>query len=123
MRYRILILLFFFLVPSLLYAPAADAKGKKHIDIAPDQECADCHTAEAEKWMGGKHGLMNVKCVICHDSSEKSMAAKKDIYKCRGCHGEKVKDIEEKFPAKSRNCFMCHDYHSVTVSFHSKGGK
>ena len=117
MKHLILIFLVI-LLPSAIFA-----KEKKHIEIPADQECSDCHTAQAQVWMEGKHGLMNVKCVICHDSSDKAMIAKKDIYKCRGCHGQQVKDVEEKLPAQARNCYLCHNNHSLNPIFHTKGGK
>jgi hypothetical protein len=34
-----------------------------------------------------------------------------------------VKDVESKLPLKARNCFLCHEPHSVASRFHSEGGK
>lgn len=102
---------------------AVIAKEKKHMKTPEDQECYECHGTQAQVWQDGKHGLMNVKCVVCHGSTDKNFVLKPDIYRCRGCHGEQVKDVENKLPPKLRNCFLCHDHHSVTTGFHMKGGK
>jgi len=99
------------------------AKEKKHIKTSPDQACYECHGDVMQIWQDGKHGLMNVKCVVCHGPTDKNFIAKPDIYRCRGCHGEKVDDVEKKLPQKLRNCFLCHDKHSVITKFHSVGGK
>ncbi len=108
----------------LLVLPVAViAKDKTHIKTSEDQECYECHGMQTQVWQDGKHGLMNVKCVVCHGSTEKNFVARPDIYKCRGCHGEKVVDVEKKLPLKIRDCFLCHDHHAVTTKFHSEGGK
>ncbi|MCL4490324.1 MAG: hypothetical protein M1510_00230 [Nitrospirae bacterium] len=101
----------------------AVAKEKKHIKTSEDQECSECHGAQMQAWQEGKHGLMGVKCLVCHGSTDKNFVPKPDIYRCRGCHGEKVEDVEKKLPPKARDCFLCHDAHSVTARFHMKGGK
>lgn len=101
----------------------AIAREAKHIKTSPDQECGECHAAQTQVWQDGKHGLMNVKCVVCHGSPEKGFVPKPDIYKCRGCHGEKVSDVEKTLPQKIRNCFLCHEHHAVTAKFHREGGR
>lgn len=114
-----------FLIISLMAIPLPlIAKDKKtgHIKTAEYQECSECHTSEKELWDTGKHGLMNVKCVVCHGSTYKNFTAKPDIYKCSGCHSEKVADVEKKLLPKQKTCFLCHDAHSVAAKFHTKGG-
>lgn len=108
---------------------SVQAKEKKHVRT-DGQECSECHGGEADAWGGGKHGLMNVKCVVCHGSPEEDFTARPGIYKCRGCHGEKVADVERRLPKQQRTCFRCHDNHLVTVKteavaksgFHREGG-
>ena len=112
-------LVFVILLPTISLAAAQ----KKHPSVPVDQECSDCHSGQTQAWQDGKHGLMNVKCMVCHGPADKNFIAGTDIYKCRGCHGEQVKDVEGKLPAKARSCFLCHDHHSVKAVFHSKGGK
>lgn len=115
---RLIILFLIFALPVTVIA-----KEKKHIKTPEDQECYECHGNQMQVWQDGKHGLMNVKCVVCHGSTDKNLVAKPDIYRCRGCHGEKVKDVENKLPQKVRSCFLCHEHHSVTMKFHQEGGK
>lgn len=115
---RLMIFLLILLIPVVV-----SAKEKKHPTVPVDQECSDCHRGQTEVWQDGLHGLMNVKCMVCHEAADKNFIAGTDIYKCRGCHGDQVKDVETKLPPKARDCFLCHDYHSVKVVFHSKGGK
>lgn len=113
-----------FIIFLILTLPVAVmAKEKKHIKTAENQECAECHKSQAEAWQKGKHEVMGVKCIVCHGSTEKNFIAKPDMYRCRGCHGEKVSEVEKNLPPKLRNCFLCHDRHSVTPKFHGKGGK
>lgn len=114
-------IIFFFLI--LVLPVAVVAKDKRHMKTAEDQECYECHSAQTQVWQDGKHGLMNVKCVVCHGSTDKNFVPKPDIYRCRGCHGEKVKDVEKRLPPAARSCFLCHEHHSVTTKFHQKGGK
>ena len=102
---------------------AAIAKEKKHVKTSVEQECSECHVSEAQLWEGGKHGLMNVKCVVCHGSTDEHFVAKPDIHKCSGCHWEKVMDVEKKLPPKVRKCSLCHALHSVKHKFHTEGGK
>lgn len=113
------------LLPAL--APAAS---KTHMKT-DGQDCAECHSGQEQVWLGGKHGLMNVKCVVCHGSPEENFAPKPGPMRCRGCHGEKVADVEKKLAAKDRTCFRCHENHTVAVKasaaqtksgFHAQGG-
>jgi len=121
---RILLVLLALILPI-----AASAAGKTHVKT-DSQECADCHTSEEQVWLSGKHGLMGVKCVVCHGSPEENFASRPGLNRCRGCHGEQVADVEKKFPQKDRTCFLCHDQHTVTVKesaknkagFHVQGG-
>ena len=110
-------------------AVLAGAKEKTHI-ASGDQECSDCHAGQAQVWLEGKHGLMNVKCVVCHGSPERNFDPKPALSRCRGCHADQVADVEKKMPAKNKSCFFCHDNHRVTLKdaareksgFHRQGG-
>lgn len=115
---RLITLLLILTMPAI-----AIAKENVHIETPVDQECYECHGTQMQVWQDGKHGLMNVKCVVCHGSTDKNFVAKPDIYRCRGCHGEKVMDVENKLPKKVQSCFLCHDHHALTNKFHEKGGK
>jgi hypothetical protein len=112
--------------PALVPAAAA----KKHTPDSAGRDCTECHTSQTQAWESGAHGLMNVKCVVCHGSPEENFMTKPSVNKCRGCHGEKVADVEKKLPAKDRTCFLCHENHTVSVKesaknksgFHGQGG-
>lgn len=107
----------------------AVAAGKPHMKTA-DQDCAECHATQEQVWLDGKHGLLNVKCVVCHGNPEQNFDPKPGMNRCRGCHAEKVADVEKKLSPKERSCFLCHDNHRVTVKatakiksgFHQEGG-
>jgi hypothetical protein len=108
---------------------AAAAAGKTHMKT-DGQDCSECHAAQEKVWLEGKHGLMNVKCVVCHGSPEENFASTPGLSRCRGCHGEQVLQVEKKLTTKNRTCFLCHDHHTVAVKepakakagFHGRGG-
>jgi hypothetical protein len=107
----------------LIMASAASSwAGSKHVATG-GKDCAECHARQEKVWFESKHGLMGVKCVICHGSTEQGFVTSPDIYRCRGCHAEQVADAVDLLGEKKASCALCHDPHAVTVSFHSKGGK
>ena len=123
MKKLFLIMLLVIAVPTIAAAKAPKGHMKTN-----NQECSECHASEAAVWLNGQHGLMNVKCVICHGSTEKNFTAKPDLNRCNGCHGEIVEQVKH-MPAGQKNCFPCHDNHSLAVKnpptttpFHVKGG-
>lgn len=122
MRKLMVLLLLFFLPLSV------SAEEKKHIKTSADQECSDCHLNQAGAWQDGKHGLMNVKCVVCHGSPEENFIARPGVDRCLGCHGEQVEQSKRTKVKTEKKCFPCHDPHSLAVKnqpekpFHSKGG-
>jgi hypothetical protein len=114
-------LLFAFFVLAL---PAfAFAEGKTHIET-DGRECGECHIDQARAWYDGKHGVMNVKCVVCHGSPEENFTANPGVSRCMGCHGEQVDQAMMKKSKSGSACFSCHDNHLLTVKtpFHTKGG-
>ncbi len=116
-----------FLLVFLLPAAAGLAGEKKHIETE-GQECSECHADQAQAWLSGTHGIMNVKCVVCHGSTEGAFVAKPGDLRCRGCHGELVAQAMKMKSPQEKNCFPCHDHHTLTVKpgtktpFHAKGG-
>lgn len=120
---KYVVLLLLVLLPGF-----AAAAVKKHVKTAPDQECAECHAGQAQGWEQGKHGLMNVKCVVCHGSPEVNYVAKPGVDKCRGCHDEQVDDVMKRKAKAEKTCAPCHDRHTLAVKtvpktpFHSQGG-
>lgn len=117
------------IVLALALPLAAIAANKAHIKTE-GQECGECHANQEQVWLEGKHGLMNVKCVVCHGSPDENFTFKPGLPRCRGCHAEQVLDVEKKLAPKDRTCFLCHENHAVTVKtsakdksgFHGQGG-
>lgn len=107
-------------VLALFLPIAALAASKTHMKT-DGQECTECHGAQEQVWMDGKHGLLNVKCVVCHGSPEENFAPRPGMNRCRGCHADMVADVEKKLAAKDRSCFLCHEGHRVTVKDAAKG--
>ena len=111
----------------LIFPAAAGAKEKTHVATSEEQECSECHADQEKVWFEGKHGLMNVKCVVCHGSPDKNFTPKPGVTRCRGCHGEQVEQAMKK-GAKEKTCVPCHEHHSLSVKagtktpFHVKGG-
>lgn len=121
---RTLVVLLMLILPI-----AAAGAGKTHMKT-DGQECSECHADQEKVWLDGKHGLMNVKCVVCHGSPVQNFAPKPGLSRCRGCHGDKVQDVQKKPAAKGRTCFLCHENHTVALKesakakagFHGQGG-
>ncbi|MFH1021177.1 MAG: multiheme c-type cytochrome, partial [Pseudomonadota bacterium] len=38
----------------------------QHPATPENQECGECHAGQEKTWFNGKHGLMGVKCIVCH---------------------------------------------------------
>ena len=119
-----LITLFLLLVlPGML-----SAKTGTHIAIQENQECSECHLVQQKAWFESQHGLMNVKCMVCHGSKEGNFDASKDNKLCLGCHSEQVEQAKKSPSAGVKHCYSCHDHHSLAVKnppakpVHSKQG-
>lgn len=119
------------LVLLALFLPiAAFGAGKPHIKT-DGQDCEECHVDQGKVWMDGKHGLMGVKCVVCHGSPEVNFTAKPGLARCRGCHGDAVASVKKRLSAREQTCFLCHEHHTVAVKesaktktgFHGQGGE
>jgi hypothetical protein len=100
------------------------AAKKKHPPGSEGRECIECHADQTKAWEGGPHGLMNVKCVVCHGSPESNFAPKPGPDKCRGCHAEQVDAVVHGHALSMKTCAPCHDRHTLVVRspFHRKGG-
>lgn len=104
----------------------------KHPPTPTDQDCVECHAKQAEIWLSGKHGLMNVKCVVCHGDPKINFSRRTTMVKCRGCHPDQVQDVQTKRRPGKKGCFLCHDHHTVAPKpaaaadnkgFHKGGAK
>ena len=116
-------------VLMLVHPTGATEKPKAHIVTSVDQECSECHADQATVWFASKHGLMGVKCVVCHGSTDNTFLRQPGLPQCRGCHGEEVEQVRRKVQPAEKTCFPCHDHHSLSVKvlpkapFHANGGK
>ncbi len=112
---------------ALVLPTVASGADKTHRE-GLDQDCAECHEDQEKSWLNGKHGLMNVKCVVCHGAPEVNFTAAPGPDRCVGCHADAVADVRKKLPAKEQSCFFCHENHTAGVKesaksgFHGEGG-
>jgi hypothetical protein len=88
---------------------------KKHPAVPSDQACEECHERQAQVWQDSKHGLMGVKCVVCHGDTEKIFIARPASERCVGCHAVQVAGTAEGHKIKQKNCWACHDGHSLKL--------
>ncbi|MGL1862986.1 MAG: hypothetical protein OCC46_10745 [Pseudodesulfovibrio sp.] len=90
------------------------------------EEAGDCYTCHlkttpkiAQDWFESKHGVMLVKCFVCHGlpdgtGSIEYSANPDPNYICRRCHDPAVTMMEKKFGMRAE-CNDCHKYHSNSV--------
>lgn len=109
----------FFLYMDVAF-PRTRCEAVKHLE-APDaaSDCYVCHqkvTPEiAQDWYESKHGVLLVKCFVCHGQPDGKgaipFAAKpdqKDI--CSRCHAPAMDRMTAKY-GQDLNCNTCHPYH------------
>lgn len=96
----------------------------RHLD-SPEKagDCYTCHQKTtpkiAQDWYESKHGVMLVKCFVCHGQPDgkgsiEYSANPDPNYICRRCHDPAMKVMEEKFGMRAE-CNECHKYHSNSV--------
>lgn len=116
------------------YVDSAESEIKctaaQHLDSP--EEAGDCYTCHvkttpkiAQDWYESKHGVMLVKCFVCHGQPDGKgsivYSAKPDPnYICRRCHDPAVQMMEKKFGMKPE-CNDCHQYHSNSVHHDAYG--
>lgn len=106
---------------ALVLPIAAIAADKTHKE-GLDQDCAECHGDQEKVWLSGKHGLMGVKCVVCHGAPEVNFTAEPGLDRCIGCHADEVADVRKKMASKEQSCFSCHEHHTAAVKDSAKSG-
>jgi hypothetical protein len=91
-----------------------------HLSV-PEQyaDCVSCHvksTARAtQDWQESKHGVMLVKCVVCHGEPDGKgsipFSAKPDpVAICARCHDPAMQRMAAKFGGNA-DCGTCHPRH------------
>jgi hypothetical protein len=107
------------LAALLLASPAAAARKHPGAGVAGDPDaCLSCHakaTPQVVKdWEGGPHGLMLVKCFVCHGSTGKDFAAHPAAgRRCEGCHPAQVSSLAPTHAVQA--CFACHAPHTLAA--------
>ncbi len=100
--------------------PEVRCEAVKHLD-APEKyaDCVACHVKSTAKdtqdWKDSKHGVMLVKCVVCHGQPDGKgsipFAAKPDpMLICARCHDPAIKRMEAKYGERP-DCNSCHPHH------------
>ncbi len=104
--------------------PEVKCTAAKHLE-SPD-EAADCYACHlkatpkvAQDWYESKHGVMLVKCFVCHGQPDGKgsvpFAVDPDVNTtCRKCHDPSVKRMEEKYGLQPE-CNQCHPFHQNSL--------
>ncbi|MDR2574654.1 MAG: hypothetical protein LBC94_10020 [Desulfovibrio sp.] len=109
----------FYLYINIIFPPVR-CEAAKHPE-APEQyaDCLECHLkvtpATAQNWRESKHGVLLVKCVVCHGLPDGKgsvpFAAKPGVQDiCVRCHEPAMKQMVEKYGAELE-CDSCHPHH------------
>lgn len=109
---------FFFYINTAF--PEVRCAGAKHLDRPEDyMDCVSCHAKATPKstqdWLESKHGVMLVKCVVCHGEPDGKGSVPfernpdpKRI--CAQCHEPAMKRMEDKYGSELE-CNSCHPHH------------
>ena len=98
------------------------AEPAEHMEVEATDTCDGCQAEITpdihEEWFGSRHGLMNVKCFVCHGAIGEDFMRKPSPERCVGCHFEQVESLDTPF-MEGKSCFSCHPSH--TLSPHRAG--
>lgn len=98
-----------------------DMEHLKSPDSASD--CYECHVKAtpkvAQDWYESKHGVMLVKCFVCHGQPDGKgsvpYAVNPDVNTtCRKCHDPSIKMMEAKYGLEL-DCNTCHPFHNNSL--------
>ena len=88
----------------------------EHMEVAATDTCDGCHaeiTPEIhQQWFNSKHGMLNVKCFVCHGAIGEDFMFKPSPDRCVGCHFEQVESLDTPF-MEGKSCFSCHPPHQL----------
>lgn len=111
--------------PAGVPAKGAPA-GAPHPAVDAAETCESCHselTPETHAaWFESRHGLMGVKCVVCHGSVGPGFTRRPLADRCGGCHGEKAAQVAAGGFFKGKGCFTCHPPHALAPHGAPAGG-
>lgn len=104
----------------LAAAGPAPARQRAHPAAPPDpsaEACVGCHAratpAVVSSWESGGHGLVLVKCFVCHGTTGADFRRSPDLARCGGCHAANVASAAR---AKAGGCFGCHAPHDLAAA-------
>ncbi len=104
--------------------PEVRCEAAKHLD-SPENvaDCFNCHLKAtpkvAQDWYESKHGLVLVKCFVCHGQPDGKgsivYAVNPDVNStCRKCHDYSITNMEKKYGLRL-NCTECHPFHQNSI--------
>jgi hypothetical protein len=114
------------LVPLVvLLAAAPSGAPRPHPKVPagdPSDACVACHAQRSpvvvREWESGPHGVLLVKCFVCHGSTGGDFARRPDPGRCGGCHPAQAAAVVpvKRGPAPAaQDCFSCHSPHTLAV--------
>ena len=108
--------------------PAENPAEHPEVDGAVTADACDvCHSEVTPEiygeWYQSQHGLLNVKCFVCHGSTGDDFTDKPTMDRCVGCHADQVETMAMPF-MKDKGCFTCHPAHALMAhhTVDSEGG-
>ncbi|MDR0339585.1 MAG: cytochrome c3 family protein [Desulfovibrio sp.] len=91
-----------------------------HLDVPQRYaDCVSCHVKAtpvvAQDWRESKHGVMLVKCVVCHGEPDGKGSVPFEVKPnpiriCAQCHDPAIKRMMAKY-GESLDCGSCHPHH------------
>ncbi len=112
-----------FITSSFLFAWAEE---NTHPVEMEGRDCLTCHAEGSTEdmasdptayiqWSNSLHGLINVKCVVCH-GEESTFKPKSNINICLSCHPSETTNISAKIQDNQTGliCTSCHQAHTFT---------
>lgn len=111
----------FFLYLSMAF-PEVRCEAAKHLDRPEDlTDCVTCHVKATvqvtDDWNKSKHGVMLVKCAVCHGEPDGKgaipfMVSPDPMDICVRCHEPAIKRMIQKYDFDAvAQCYTCHPRH------------
>ena len=104
--------------------PVVRCEAVKHLDIPVSiTDCYDCHVKATPKlaldWYESKHGVMLVKCFVCHGQPDGKGSVPFNVNPdpktvCRKCHDPSMQEMEKKYGIEP-DCNKCHPFHNNSL--------
>lgn len=113
----------FFIYFSIAF-PEVRCEAAKHLE-SPEtaSDCFECHIKAtpkiAQDWYESKHGVILVKCFVCHGQPDGKgsvpYAIDPDVdTTCRKCHDVSIQKMEAKYGLEPK-CNDCHPFHNNSL--------